>query len=99
MGHVIMYITDLLIGGSSQLSEMFPKAVNQIKHIWLLLRVPEIPKSSWGAQVEMSFWNQVAVQGSCGDIPEGGLKGESGAKRRNQLGVENTRNQRHQSQG
>lgn len=41
-----MYITDLLIGGSTQLSKMFPKAVNQIKHIWLLLRVPDIPKSS-----------------------------------------------------
>lgn len=58
----------------------------------------------------MSFWKQLAVQGpqvspvgflapSCGDIPEGGLKGEGGAKRRNQLGVENIRNQRHKSQG
>lgn len=51
----------------------------------------------------MSFRKQLAVQGpqvspvgflspSCGDIPEGGLKGDGGGKRGSQLGVENIRN-------
>ena len=51
MWHVIMYIMNILIGDSTQLSKMFPKAMNQIKQIWFLLRAPMhppwIPESSW----------------------------------------------------